>query len=340
MRLVVGRTLPLFMRTLLVLGAVLFAACSSSPSAVDGGAGGTGGDGGSGAAGGAGGSGGSGGSGGTGGAGGAGGSGGGSSAQLAWFSDWRTATGTSQQALYDGTKWTSQLCSANVASVVPAMGLGFPTQNVFRFEYTNDMECLMVQVEDRWPAPAVGQYLFVRAYWRNAVPDGQTLGLPHPIHIGRGMGGAAYATWMNFTAPSGGSSDMVLQLGGGPPFPDMYWSFAFATNRTYRIEWRLHRETASTARVSLRVYDDTGALIGENADWSNRENGANARTLAQSNPAMPVNDASFRLLEVGCNGPAGLAAGTGRYAYFGGLAVAVSSSADGWIGPYPAPAER
>lgn len=38
--------------------------------------------------------------------------------------------------------------------------------------------------------------------------------------------------------------------------------------------------------------------------------GSNLRTLAQSNPVMTVNDASFRLLEVGNNGPAGIMAGS------------------------------
>src|SRR5262245_24966211 len=48
------------------------------------------------------------------------------SGALQWNSDWRTATGTSTEAIRDGGKWTGELCRSSVAAVVPASGLGFP----------------------------------------------------------------------------------------------------------------------------------------------------------------------------------------------------------------------
>lgn len=261
-----------------------------------------------------------------------------STSDLAWFSDWRTATGASQQALYDGSKWTGQLCNHDVVEIISASGLDFPTNNVLRADYQTDMECLMVQAQDQWPAPGVGEYLFVRLYYRNAIPDGVAVGLPHPVHIGHSPA-ASYATWVNLEPTSGGVSRMILQLGGGPAYPDQFWGWPFNTNQTYRLELRLHRVTADTAKVDVRVYDGSGALLADDDDWNNGEVSANRRTLAQSDPTFPVTDASFRLIEIGNNGPAGLAAGAGRFIYIGGVAVAVSANPDAWPGPYPAPAE-
>src|SRR5690606_1469750 len=97
---------------------------------------------------------------------------GGSGAGLVWFSDWRNGTGSERAALYDGDKWTDQLCNAPVAEVVAATGLDFPTDNVYRSHYDTPGNCLMVQVTGAWDPPAPGEYMFVRAYYRNAMPDG------------------------------------------------------------------------------------------------------------------------------------------------------------------------
>lgn len=258
----------------------------------------------------------------------------------AWFSDWRTATGRTEDALRDGGKWTDQLCAAPVLEVVNAAGLGFPTANALRVSYENPGECLMVQTTDQWPAPEAGEYLFFRTYLRIEIPDGEMLGFPHPIHLGRPAApDAAYSTWFNFNAPSAGVSPFVLQLGGGPQWPDTGWQWGFAVGETYRLELRVFRETESTARVDIRVHDGSGALVAESPDWHNGETGPNERNLADSAPTFPVEDASFRLLELGNNDPLGLLAGAERYLYFGGTAIVLSPDHDDWPGPYPSAAE-
>jgi hypothetical protein len=259
---------------------------------------------------------------------------------VVWFSDWRHALGTSRDALYDGDRWTGQLCAADVAEVVDAAGLGFPTPHVYRADYRNPGDCLMVQVTDRWSPPRAGQYFFVRVYYRNAIPDGEVLGFPHPLHIGRSaVPTATYATWVNFVAPAGGVSPMTLQLGGGPEWPDRFWGFGFRTNETYRLELRIHRREETRAAIDLRVYDGRGDLVAEDDDWGNGESGSNFRSLATSDPTFPVDDASFTLLEIGNNDPAMIEPGTGRYVYFGAVAVVVSDDPNDWPGPYPTAAE-
>jgi hypothetical protein len=256
---------------------------------------------------------------------------------LAWFSDWRTATGESQLARYDGTRWNGQLCNAPVLEVVPVGTLGFPTRNALRARYRRPSECQMVQVTNRWSAPPVGGSLVLRFYVRNDLPEGSPVGNPHPLHLGRpGTSGPPYALWFNFGAPMGGRARMVLQLGGGPEYPDRFWSFPFASGAVHRVEVRVRRLTMTTATVDLRVFDASGRLLGENADWNNGETGPSLRTLAQSAPVFPVTDASFTLLEVGNNDPGGLQEAAGdRFVTFAGVAVIVSPRSDLWAGPWP-----
>jgi hypothetical protein len=262
-------------------------------------------------------------------------------APLVWFSDWRTATGDTQLARYDGTRWTGQLCEAPVLEVMPAAVLGFPTRNALRMRYRRQSECQMLQVTNRWSAPPVGGSLVLRFYVRNDLPEGSAVGNPHPLHLGRpGAAGAPYALWFNFGAPTGGRARMVLQLGGGPEYPDRFWSFAFASHVVHRVEVRVRRLTMTTATVDLHVFDATGRMLGDSADWNNGETGANLRTLAQSAPVFPVNDDSFTLVEVGNNGPAGLQEYVAdRFVTFGAVAVLVSPRSDLWAGPWPLGAE-
>lgn len=195
----------------------------------------------------------------------------------------------------------------------------------------------MVQVTNRWSAPPVGGSLVLRFYVRNDLPEGSPVGNPHPLHLGRsGAAGAPYALWFNFGAPMGGRARMVLQLGGGPAYPDRFWSFPFAAGVVHRVEVRVRRLTMTTATVDLRVFDGAGRQLGDSSDWNNGETGPSLRTLAQSAPVFPVNDDSFTLLEVGNNDPGGLLETAGdRFVSFGAVAVLLSPRSDSWAGPWP-----
>jgi len=253
-----------------------------------------------------------------------------------WFADWRTQTGVSDAALSDGGKFNDQLCNSDVLSVVPADGLAFPTTNVLRVEYAQPSACQMRRARELWRTVEVGETMFWRVYYRNAVPDGRTLGFPHPIHIGEGN---PYSMWVNFFAPSAGSSSMTLQLDGSHVWPDRDWSYGFTTNETYRLELRMQRVTATTGKASVRVYDSANSLVAGPADWTNGETGPNLRSLSDSDPTVTVSDATFRLLDIGNNDPGGLVAGADQVIYFGGLAVAIGTDPDMWIGPYPSMSE-
>jgi hypothetical protein len=105
----------------------------------------------------------------------------------------------------------------------------------------------------------------------------------------------------------------------------------------HRVEVRVRRLTASTATVDLRVFDASGTLLAESADWDNGETGPSRRTLAQSAPVFPVTDDSFTLLEVGNNDPGGLQeVAADRFVSFGGVAVLrTPPGGDAWVGPWP-----
>jgi len=255
-----------------------------------------------------------------------------STRELVWFADWRTQTGASDPALSDGGKFNDQLCNSNVLSVVPAADLSFPTTNVLRVEYAQPSACQMRRARDLWRTVAVGETMFWRVYYRNAVPDGRTLGFPHPLHLGEGN---PYTMWVNFFAPSAGSSSMTLQVDGSHVWPDRGWSYGFVTNQTYRLELRLQRVTTTTGKASVRVYDSSGLLVAAPSEWTNGETGPNLRSLADSDPTVMVSDASFRLLDIGNNDPGGLVAGADQVIYFGGLAVAIGTDPEMWIGAYP-----
>lgn len=259
-----------------------------------------------------------------------------SSRTLVWFADWRTGTGTAAAALSDGGKFNDQLCNSDVISVVPATGLEFPTTNVLRVEYAQASLCQMRRARDQWRLTEVGESLFVRLYYRNVMPEGRLVGVPHPLHIGEGT---PYAMWFTFFAPSGGTAPMTLQLAGDHVYPNRDWSYRFTTHETFRLELRLQRVTATTAKASVRSYDASGALIADSDDWTNGESGPNLRSLTTSDPTVPVTDASFRLLDIGNNDPGGLVAGADQVVYFGGVAVAIDADPEAWIGPYPTASE-
>jgi hypothetical protein len=233
---------------------------------------------------------------------------------LAWFSDWRDAQGTTQAALYD-SKWTGQLCNAQVLEVISSAGLDFPSSNALRIRYDVPNQCLMLEVRDRWPVPAVGEYLFVRLYFRNDIADGAVVGFPHPLHLGESAHpSAAYATWINFVTPTAGRSVLVLQPGREGTYPNRDWQFPLATRRTWRLEVRMHRLTATTGTTDVRISDAQGLVVAESQDFTNGETGPNRRVMSVVRPEYPVTDASYRLLHIGNNGPVRAAPQLGQIA--------------------------
>jgi hypothetical protein len=253
---------------------------------------------------------------------------------LDWFSDWRAATGAGTTAIRDNTKWNDEACSNPLLDVISAAGLGFPTANVLRVD-VNSTQCRKVYVNGdmvgtKWPLPTVGtQYLFMRYYFRDALPDGTNAGNPH--HMESHVGDIAWA-WKHHD-PTGGQFDFVWEFPRNN-YPDVEFAVRLSTNATYRAEARLFRDSATTAKALVRVYNSSNTLLATNDNFLN----GNGTSLTARDPSITrVTSVAQDLqsMDLGQSGQFGSTAGPGLYNYFGGVAVRVTSDANGWIGAYP-----
>jgi hypothetical protein len=227
---------------------------------------------------------------------------------LAWFEDFRTSL--TDKGL---TWWISSPAVINRISTSAATGnwpaqLTHVAENVYAAEHG-----ALYQALNLWPAPAVGQYLFVRMLVNNSQPNGANSGGDHGFQSNvlapiawfwRIWGGDADSFTIQFTTwDNGGVREMQVEV---------------PKDRVLRMEWRAHRTTTSSATVSARVYNnETGALLGE------------ITGLVQSAGA-----AQFREFMFGMSGQGG-ASFNGGSVYWGALAARVSDNANDWIGGYP-----
>lgn len=272
----------------------------------------------------------------------------GGSGEVAWSTDWRAARGTTTDALRDGGKWSSHVGNTSpmlivegepLGAVTSAAGLGFPgtMDNVFRSMVYEDGQELGFTVRRTAPSlapyqvPAVGEYMFTRIYTRLEAREGDNVGVLHWLHWG-GEGGHLWAEYVGRVT----SGEISLALLANPNQHDdaVHW-VTVPVNQTYRLEVRLFRDTSSTARLSVRLFDAAGNLLGDDDDF--HENGT---PLRAANPAISYDgnaDAFFRQFQAGANNSVLLGGMVAPgFLYLGGLAVAVSSDPDMWIGGYPA----
>jgi hypothetical protein len=253
---------------------------------------------------------------------------------LSWFTDWRTGTGTGTTALRDGSgtsaKWSSEACTNPLLTVMAATGFGFPAglANVLRTEFSSQL-CRKVVRDTGWATPAIGDYVFYRLYFRDDMPDGANGGGAHLVesHIGD----IAWALrWQNASAGTFRFEWVFPRQAQ----PDIAFGTSLQTGATYRVEWRLQRVDATTAKANVRIYNSAGVLL---ADGSSLLNYLGA-SLAIRNPSITgitnVNN-DLRSIDLGQSGQLGATAGPGVYVYMGGLAVRVTNDPNGWIGQYP-----
>lgn len=273
---------------------------------------------------------------------------------LDWFSDWRNATGNTDAAFLDGGKWTGYISTPvrSLASVIPASGLGFPSQmtNVWRYEIPNSPEACQPRVAGQWTMPAVGEYQYYRHYIRCDFPETHNPADQHYFHIGSDTGAAVYEStyWLNGVegGVGGGVLNGEYRIQFMPnwqntTYPDTAWyNIYLTTTNVYRLELRVFRETTNNLRYTSRVYDSAGNL----RDTAGRDQqvwfeyyGGQGWTDLPDFVVQTVDPATtLEIIEVGYNGsgPTGSFTPT-PYVYMGGLAVRVSASANDWIGPYP-----
>lgn len=262
-----------------------------------------------------------------------------------WFSDWRGRDGNSYDALHDGGKWNDNLCDdTHLVSIVDAAGRDFPADmdRAYRYQIPNSNECYLLMAGDQWRAPAVGEYAFYRWYMRFEAPQGHAPQDQHFFHQGQYHAGPQYEStfWLNGREACGngvcadGGYRVTLVNDWFRSDPSWH-NILLTTYETYRIELRMWRETAGTARYAVRVFDSSGAELGPE-HFRFEYYGPNGWTRLEDRIQQVASaDSHFRVIQVGYNGssPTGNFAG-GVYNFIGGVAVRITSDPNGWIGPY------
>lgn len=261
---------------------------------------------------------------------------------LVFASDWRTSTGTSDDALLDTTRtpaWSSVRKGSNMdqLQVVSASGLGFPStmSQVLRAAHRGTQSC-DVRAAELWPAPAPGQSIYFRMYLRFSIPDSYgNLGSSshHPIQPDSGT------CPMEWEFTFGSKSDGTLEANygfytSGAGFSNHQDTSKLKKFETYRWEWAFHRQASGTYKTDIRVHDSTGALVLDDDDFISRFNPDYTTPLSTKDPDLTFSDHCIRRLFVGYNGPNWPDFNDDSFMYVGGVAVKLSNSANDWIGPY------
>jgi len=257
---------------------------------------------------------------------------------LVFASDWHAASGNTTTAVRDGTKWDNAYnIAAPVAdrvSVVPASGLGFPSNmaNVLAIRYEQSVSQFSgVTKQNGWQLPAIGGVLARRMYFRMSI-DGPSASTHHPLMAAYQSGSCAYeAEWVMDKGPTFSFMIGNLQNGGGSAADNHEWATTLTRDVTYRVEELYTRVTSTSWKLSLRVYDQSGALIRQNADFTDTWH--NGVTLA-SQPDIITPDPSclqnMMIVNQGLADNRGSDNAAANRIYYGGFAVSLS----GWVGPY------
>lgn len=269
---------------------------------------------------------------------------------LVFASDWSTATGRSDAAWRDTGKavpWsvTGLPIDTRNGDVIVATGLDFPSTNCYRIGFDSGLGGRVV-AEGIWSAPAIGESLYYRMYFRNALPAIATF--MHPVFPQVG-GGTGICEWMfNGDASSyGGTSDQfafdirtLYDSSGSPPDDTHHWRVVLDKHRTYRIEWVLRRLSTEGFRLDARVYDDlvsTTVSLFTSSDFVCGRFG-HTHTLADTNlgtagvggnvliPAATVG----ALADLNISDPGTYSLAATDYCYWGPVAVSKTD----WCGVY------
>jgi hypothetical protein len=222
---------------------------------------------------------------------------------LDFFDDFRSGTKFAKGLVEEAT-------NAN-AVIVSASGLGFPsgTINVAKNVHSGALDYQLV-ANNLWRNPSVGEFVFLRMYLRNMLPNGANTGFDHGHQCNVGdvkwawlIGPPSAGLWQMDVASSAQSNILLAE--------DM------PVTEAQRCEWRLSRVTSTTGVTTFRIYSAAGTLLGEAT-----------RNLAS------MTDALYRTARWGIAGLGG-ATYVGDGVRWGNLAARVSADSNGWIGAYP-----
>ena len=262
-------------------------------------------------------------------------------ADVVFSSDWSTAGGRSDEAIRDAGKtapWDvyNNYVGANLLSVVPATGRGFPARmaNVLAVEYRGENSGDVNSV-GRWPAPVgVDQFLYFRLYVRNEMRanaiGASEVTLSHHPWQPADLNCLSEWTWHTGQPNASGRYEVFFQR-SVQPSASRWWRLPdLNRNTTYRFEWRLGRDSRGY-RADFRIYGpDDVTLLYDNDDFRSTETGTTlAAWYAAGNRLTAFRASCMNSWFLGNNGPSGWAA-TGEFMYYGGAQVRTRD----WPGPY------
>ena len=248
-------------------------------------------------------------------------------------SDWSTATGTSQSAVRDGTRWGNywEFNNGTGAQLMSVVTGGPGGRNALKVLQRGQNLAAAVQQDG---LPILSTDYYVRFYMRNddTSPSGDHAVTPDIY---------TYANLTYIRKMSGSSGwQFVMSLYGCEalyPFIHLGPAITLAHGVWYRFEYFVHFVDATHVQVHPRVYDANGTQILGDADFRQQDwgsatwNGRSDWTLASLYAAgyhFCVNPVSLQSFAMGNNGQAG-SVDTGLPWYYAGLQIRT----DRWPGP-------
>lgn len=263
---------------------------------------------------------------------------------LSFFSDWRTATGATENAFSDGGKWDD--CNFDVGDdrmqVIDTTGHGFPAAiSRCLLIHCRDTDGEYSQVErtpGAWSLPEVGGAILFRVYFKHSFDCANQSGDLdfHPYQPTAGS--CANNSNTRFRGTVG-----TFELRNWPT--GHAWEVTLDKDTVYRYEERYVRVSANTWTLSCRIADATETIVFDNDDFVCVEHGG-AHTLATPGQTNNVSDTCIVRRQINWQGSIGNGAGNDdddlnqmKWAAFA-VASVDSSEADRWIGAYPHPDEE
>lgn len=245
-----------------------------------------------------------------------------------FMSDFRTAVGTSANAIGDGGKW-QLIAGAGQEVIVAAAALAFPSANVLRITASAARQGFGLVRKSGMPAPSAPFIRNYRWYYRQASDIGG-----HPIQDGYAQ---SNTNW-TFNPDPVDASTYRPNIGIGPSTPDglSRWKInppGLPANQTFRWELQYIALSATTCRVHLRVYDSANNLVLSDGDFWKTMGSQPQNNLGQ-NPVLNVNTlANMDGLNCGLNGA--FFGTVDTLASYQGCFAVVDGLAEGtFIGPY------
>jgi len=256
---------------------------------------------------------------------------------LVYASDWRTATGTSNNAKSDGGKWNDLSVDgggpANRIEVISAAGLSFPSG------MANVLKVLMPQanwqnsywnilVTKGWALPAIGGSIYFRLYFRHDV-DGSGGDDMHNPQTGP-PGSCPYTRQHVLSRPN----TTALRFAVGNKNNDSTNVHVWECNKnlarqtTYRVEEQYIRQATNSWKVHVRVYDSSDTMIASDPDFIDGYTGI---VLSNFTGTITSGTDCLRNWMIGFpNQLCGSDTAAHQHCYYGGYAVSLTD----WCGAY------